>query len=419
VVGALAREDAAAAFDAVERVLQTGQDPRRFVEDLLERLRDLIVLAAAGEGAASVLTGVAEDERARMTRQAAAVGADRLSRTADVVLAALDEMTGATSPRLQLELMVARVLVRAASTPETEAVVATPAAVQPGAPAAAESPPEPTTPAPEPAASDPVGEAPSLRPSAEPLTLERVRSAWPAILGRLEQSRRSTWLLVGAAEAVGVDGDVLTLAFASRNDVEGFKRRSAGHAPSEDLRAAIEAVLGVRVKFIARHEAHDDDSSAPGTDREARAATMATTPSPAGSAGPRDSAPTGPVTDWPVAAIAPDPDSDGDPADSVSEPSDIARPLPVDDEPEDARATAPARTAVLAPDRYGEVLSEPVDDADEDAPDPSPTVGVGGLPHPPAAVPAAPAERYGEAVVRQILGARFVGEEPYAPPAAR
>src|SRR5690606_26244997 len=118
IVDALAAGDAAAAFPAIDRVVQTGQDPRRFVDDLLERLRDLIVIAAVGDGASAVLRGLAEDELARMRAQADAFGASRLSRTADVVSAALDDMTGATSPRLHLELMIARVL--AASKPVAE-----------------------------------------------------------------------------------------------------------------------------------------------------------------------------------------------------------------------------------------------------------------------------------------------------------
>ena len=113
VVDAVAAMDAGAAFASVDRVVQTGQDPRRFVEDLLERLRDLIVVAATRDGAASVLRGVPQDELDRMATQAAAFGAAELSRAADVVNTTLTEMTGATSPRLHLELMVARLLVPA------------------------------------------------------------------------------------------------------------------------------------------------------------------------------------------------------------------------------------------------------------------------------------------------------------------
>ncbi|HEV7185614.1 MAG: DNA polymerase III subunit gamma and tau, partial [Actinomycetales bacterium] len=119
VIDAIAARDAAGAFNAVDRVVQTGQDPRRFVEDLLERLRDLIVVAAtSAEGAAAVLRGIPQDELDRMSVQAAKFGAAELSRSADIVNAALTEMTGATSPRLHLELMIARVLVP--SSDETE-----------------------------------------------------------------------------------------------------------------------------------------------------------------------------------------------------------------------------------------------------------------------------------------------------------
>ncbi|PZF58902.1 DNA polymerase III subunit gamma and tau [Curtobacterium sp. MCSS17_008] len=111
VVDALAVADPASAFAAIDRVVQTGQDPRRFVEDLLERLRDLIVVAATNESAAAVLRGVSPEELDTMTRQAGVFGATALSRSADIANRALTEMTGATSPRLHLELMTARMLV--------------------------------------------------------------------------------------------------------------------------------------------------------------------------------------------------------------------------------------------------------------------------------------------------------------------
>lgn len=113
-VDAIAARDSSAAFDAVDRVIQTGQDPRRFVEDLLERLRDLIIVAAtSAEGASAVLRGVPQDEIDRMAVQASKFGPAELSRTADILNSALTEMTGATSPRLHLELMIARALIPA------------------------------------------------------------------------------------------------------------------------------------------------------------------------------------------------------------------------------------------------------------------------------------------------------------------
>ncbi|MFE6963989.1 DNA polymerase III subunit gamma and tau [Agromyces sp. NPDC057679] len=123
VIDAIGTHDAAGAFAAADRVVQTGQDPRRFVEDLLERLRDLIVVAASTpEAAAAVLRGVPEDELARMATQARAFGSAELSRVADLVSQTLTEMTGATSPRLHLELMLARVLVPASDDSERGAL---------------------------------------------------------------------------------------------------------------------------------------------------------------------------------------------------------------------------------------------------------------------------------------------------------
>ncbi|MFF1530885.1 DNA polymerase III subunit gamma and tau [Cellulomonas sp. NPDC058312] len=113
LVEAVAARDGASAFRVVERVISTGHEPRRFVEDLLERLRDLIVLAASGDAAAAVLRDVPGDQMTRMQTQARQLGAAELSRSADLVNAALSEMTGATSPRLHLELLMARLLLPA------------------------------------------------------------------------------------------------------------------------------------------------------------------------------------------------------------------------------------------------------------------------------------------------------------------
>ena len=114
-IDAFAAGDAAAVFRAIDKVVETGLDPRRFVEDLLERLRDLIVVAALPDGAGQVLRHVPEDQLERMRRQAAAFGPGALSRAADVVNSGLTEMTGATAPRLQLELIAARILLPGAA----------------------------------------------------------------------------------------------------------------------------------------------------------------------------------------------------------------------------------------------------------------------------------------------------------------
>jgi DNA polymerase-3 subunit gamma/tau len=114
-IDGLAAGDAGAVFRQVDKVIETGADPRRFVEDLLERLRDLIVVAAVPDGASSILRGTPEDQLERIRQQSAAIGPGALSRSADIVNAGLTEMTGATAPRLQLELICARLLLPGAS----------------------------------------------------------------------------------------------------------------------------------------------------------------------------------------------------------------------------------------------------------------------------------------------------------------
>jgi DNA polymerase-3 subunit gamma/tau len=518
VVDAFGAQDAGAAFSAVDRVIQTGQDPRRFVDDLLERLRDLIIVAATGEGASAVLRGVPADELERMSHQATAFGAERLSRIADIVVSTLDEMTGATSPRLQLELMVARVLAHgapaaaasaaehpqrvdtaaapaaapaaprpgaqptspAAERPEARpasgaqptpaagdgpavqptsasadrpAVQPTPAAERPSEPDAAprpagapsadtppqgNAPAQPTATSPAPPASAPVDERAQRAettselepaPPAGPVTLERIHEAWPDVLRRLEAIDRSSWLVACAASATAFADDVLTLNFASAADVAKFKKLQAGAGPSEDLRQAIKATLGVRVKYIARHtEAGGPASGGPGDGGPGRgpAPTHPAAPAPSGNApstarpAPRPSvaspdrggptaAQAAPVTDWAVAPI---------PQDTEARAGQFA----VDDEPEDA-ASARSRVATLAPPREGEVLPtrevetsvEPDDDereAEELGEQPAP---IGYIP-PVATIRDDGVERVGEAVVRQVLGATFLREEPYESP---
>ncbi|MFC4139718.1 MULTISPECIES: DNA polymerase III subunit gamma and tau [unclassified Microbacterium] len=311
IVDALAAGDAAAAFPAVDRVVQTGQDPRRFVDDLLERLRDLIVIAAVGDGASAVLRGIPADELQRMQAQAVAFGSVRLSRTADVVSQALDDMTGATSPRLHLELMVARVLASAgegaavapapvasapaASTPVASAPVAPRATKErdetPSADAEAASPiPAPETSAPDvssaprtsaplddpqkdapaPVAPAPVAppepkavversdegakterrdETPSAPAVSGPVTFERITAEWPAVLDKLAAINRNAWLLVTGVQPLAYADEVLTLGFAAPSDVTRFKGPTPGPGPSDHLRTAIEQQLGVRVKY--------------------------------------------------------------------------------------------------------------------------------------------------------------------------
>lgn len=115
VIDAFSAQDAPSLFEAVSRVVATGQDPRRFVEDLLERLRDLIVVQAVPQNAAQILQGVPADQIERLKTQAQAFTTVQLTGAASTVNEVLNSMTGATNPQLQLELLCARLLVPAGS----------------------------------------------------------------------------------------------------------------------------------------------------------------------------------------------------------------------------------------------------------------------------------------------------------------
>lgn len=114
VVDGFAAGDGAAVFEIVDRVIEGGHDPRRFVADLLERLRDLVIIAAVPDAMEKGLIDAPREVVERMSAQASVFGAAELSRAADLVSTGLTEMRGATSPRLQLELICARVLLPAA-----------------------------------------------------------------------------------------------------------------------------------------------------------------------------------------------------------------------------------------------------------------------------------------------------------------
>ncbi|MGI5418532.1 DNA polymerase III subunit gamma and tau [Actinomadura luteofluorescens] len=114
VVAAFASRNGAAVFAAIDRVIESGQDPRRFTADLLERLRDLVILSNVPEAGGTGLLNFPPDELEQMRRQASSMGPGELTRAADLLHTGLTEMRGATSPRLLLELICARILLPAA-----------------------------------------------------------------------------------------------------------------------------------------------------------------------------------------------------------------------------------------------------------------------------------------------------------------
>jgi len=195
VVAAVSAGDGASAFRVIDQVISTGHEPRRFVEDLLERLRDLIVLAAAGEAAPAAMRELPPDQLERMQSQARNLGPAELSRAADLVNDALREMAGATSPRLQLELLIARLLLPAADDGELGVAArldrlergglgaaggAAPADGRVAAATAGPAAPAPVAPAPAPA-EEAGRRRPPVAPSPEDLDEEDETPARPAL----------------------------------------------------------------------------------------------------------------------------------------------------------------------------------------------------------------------------------------------
>jgi DNA polymerase-3 subunit gamma/tau len=287
VVDAFAAQDGRTVFGVIDKIIETGQDPRRFTEDLLRRLRDLVIIAAVPDAPASGLIDVPEDQAERLVAQAARFGRADLSRAADTVAEGLTELRGATAPRLLLELICARVLLPGADH-STQGVMArldrlekrmsiegVPSAAQSAAPPAASAPapvvrpaavaqPTPEPPAVvvvnEPVAADTAPVAPpaeptptapaaetSVPPSAAPtpsgggMGLVDVRRIWPDAIESVKQRRRVAWMLLSqGAQIVDVSEQVLTIGFSNTGARDMFF--NSGH--DEVLRQVLIDLIG-------------------------------------------------------------------------------------------------------------------------------------------------------------------------------
>lgn len=245
VIEAFSSKNSAAVFASVDSVIQTGQDPRRFVEDLLERLRDLIVVLAVGTNAGSVLRGVAKDEIEKLTTQALAFGMSSLTHASEVVSETLNSMSGATSPKLQLELMCARVLVPAASDSEAGSLARLDRLERRiGVSGASEQASSPAS-TPQPAVTP--TEAIVVE-GLSALTTQSFKDAWAEILSIVNKESKAAWMVAFALQVVEFDpsATVLTLKFPNERDLENFKTSANS---TDVLRRAINSVLGVTVKF--------------------------------------------------------------------------------------------------------------------------------------------------------------------------
>ena len=271
VVDAFGAKNSAQVFASVDKVIQTGQDPRRFVEDLLEHLRDLIVILSVGEEAKNVLRGIPADELEKMTTQALGFGLAELTHAAETVNTALTEMSGATSPKLHLELMCAKVLVPSSDQTEVGSLARIERlerriGMAGTATAVSEQPRETSAPTKSAPLADAAPKAPA--PAADKtadvsapagiggVTLTQFKDSWPNILTIVNKKSKAAWMVAFALSVVDFTGDVLTLKFLSQKDLDSFKNANGA---SEVLRGAIMDVLGVQVKFKAQIDAKAEE----------------------------------------------------------------------------------------------------------------------------------------------------------------
>jgi DNA polymerase III subunit gamma/tau len=298
VVGAFASGDGAAVFRAVDRVVEGGHDPRRFAADLLDRFRDLIVLAAVPDAGQTGLLDVPADRLDRMREQAAGFGQAQLTRAAETVNAGLAEMRGATSPRLQLELICAQVLLPPPAAGDSDLLArierlerglgsgaggvgapggaerprARPGEPSAGRPAQAAAPAAPRdAPRREPAAPRAARQEAPPEPAAGPAAAAAadagsLRERWPEILEAVKRERRVAWLLLSNATPDSLQDNVLTLRFTKEGEARGF----AGSGYEQDLGQVLERLLGMtpRIRAIAGEPAPQD--APPGTGHGAR-----------------------------------------------------------------------------------------------------------------------------------------------------
>ena len=307
-VEAIANRDGAGLFDVVEQVVDTGHEPRRFVSDLLERMRDVIVVQSVPDALQRGLIDAPEDEAQRIAAQADLLGPSEASRAADVISRSLSELKGATAPRLRLEIMVARLLVPAAensdlgalariehlektvaagnvvrSRPVDSEEAPDPSPTPP--PQASSQPPSPPSesapkskgkskskPAPpklsdvapstaeaggevEPALSQTSAEnvddasiaepEPSVEPSSgSDITLEGFVTMWPAVIDALA-STRVAWMLFSGSRPVSWSDGVLAVGVDSPGKVANAS--ASGH--DEKLRSAIADTLKIDVRI--------------------------------------------------------------------------------------------------------------------------------------------------------------------------
>jgi DNA polymerase-3 subunit gamma/tau len=292
-VDALAARDGATLFKTVDRVIESGHDPRRFASDFLERLRDLMIVdALAATNANSILRELPDDQLERMRTQATNIGAANLSRCADIAAEGLTQMRGATAPRLILELICGRMLLPGGDNSEAgmlsrierlerveNITTTTPPSPAPAKATAPESAPKiaaapKASVKPEPVvvaeveategdSKEAVPESPKVA-SNQPMDIAGLRRLWPDVIENVKKRRRLTWSLLSAsAQIVAVDENLVTIGIVNAGARDSFVRSES----DEILRQAFIEIVGLDRKIEVVVDASIDTTSTP----EARA----------------------------------------------------------------------------------------------------------------------------------------------------
>jgi DNA polymerase-3 subunit gamma/tau len=253
-IDALAARDAATLFATIDRVIESGHDPKRFTADLLERIRDLMIVAALGDTSAnSILRDMPDDQLERMRTQADRIGTASLSRAADIAAQGLTEMRGATAPRLILELICGRILLPISDATESGLLARIERLER-----VENIAPMPTTSAPK-VSSKPVvqedtkkvlpvsSEQPTTKKAnVDSMDIAGLRRLWPDVIENVKKRRRLTWSLLSAsAHILGVDDKNITVGIANAGARDSFVRSES----DEILRQAFIEVVGLDRKI--------------------------------------------------------------------------------------------------------------------------------------------------------------------------
>jgi DNA polymerase-3 subunit gamma/tau len=275
-IDALAATDSSSLFNTVDKVVQSGADPKRFAQDLLERLRDLIVVEASDQNNSGVLNELPQEQFDRIRAQAKLIGVATLIRAADILAQGLTSMRGATPPRLILELICGQILLPASDDASLLARVEkierllslssqTPQAVEKSEPKTAtnvkllaESRSEPAKVAQVKAESSKPEEIKPKEVSDKSLKqmgsieISALRRMWPEVIENVKKRRRLTWsLLSTSAQILSLDDEVITIGMVNIGAKDSFIRSESGVILSD----AFEEVTGVRRRIEATVDA--------------------------------------------------------------------------------------------------------------------------------------------------------------------